>query len=181
LVFLWGDTMKIDLEKLRLGNRESLEFHFDNAGRNEYLNNLGGKYQENLKVDVQVEKPGRFYLTRGQVKTVLELQCSRCLERFCYPINMGFHLNLVEAHMQEEFTQDEDVIFFDCDEVEIQPFIEQLVFLEIPFAPICKEECKGLCPECGTNQNLSLCQCRPENNDPRWDKLKDLKFGKEVT
>jgi uncharacterized protein len=87
----------------------------------------------------------------------------------------------VESQFKEEFTSDEDVIFFDRDEVEIQPFVEQLVFLEIPFAPICKEECKGLCPECGTNQNLSGCQCRHENTDPRWDKLKDLNFGKEVT
>ena len=180
-MFLWGDTVKIDLEKLRLGTRQSLEFSFDNPGRNEYLNNLGGKYRENLRVDVQVEKPGRFYLARGQVTTVVELQCSRCLESFYYPIKAGFHLNLVESQFKEEFTSDEDVIFFDRDEVEIQPFVEQLVFLEIPFAPICKEECKGLCPECGTNQNLSECQCRHENTDPRWDKLKDLNFGKEVT
>jgi len=174
--------MKIDLERLRLGSRDSLEFYFDNSGRDEYLNNLGGKYQENLRVEVQVEKSGRFYLARGQVTTVVELQCSRCLERFCYPIKLGFHLNLVESQFKEEFTSnDEDVIFFDRNEVEIQPFIEQLVFLEIPFAPICTEQCKGLCPECGTNQNLSQCHCRHENTDPRWDRLKDLKAGKEVT
>ena len=180
-MFLWGDTMIIDLERIRLGIQDSLEFHFNNPGRDEYLKELGGKYRENLRVDIQVEKPGKFYLVRGQVITVLELQCSRCLEKFYYPINVGFHLNLVESGMQEEFTPDEDVIFFDRDEVEIQPFMEQLVFSEIPFAPICGVECKGLCPQCGTNQNLSQCQCRHENTDPRWDKLKDLKFGKEVT
>ncbi len=180
-MFLWGDTMKIDLEKLRLGTRQSLEFSFDNPGRDEYLKELGGKYRDNLKVDIQIEKPGKFYLAQGHVTTVLELSCSRCLEKFYYSINAGFHFNLVETRMQEEFAPDEDVIFFDHDEVEIQPFIEQLVFSEIPFAPVCGVECKGLCPQCGTNQNSSQCQCRHKNTDPRWDKLKDLKFGKEVT
>lgn len=172
--------MKIDLELLRLGIRDSLEFHFDNQGKDEYLKELGGKYQENLRVDVQVEKPGRFYLAWGQISTVLELQCSRCLERFSYSINAGFHFNLVESQRQEEFTPDEDVIVFDHDEVEIQPFIEQVVFTEIPFAPVCMVDCKGLCPQCGTNQNLSECHCQQEITDPRWEKLKELKFGKEV-
>ena len=173
--------LKIDLEKLRLGIREILEFHFNNPGTDEYLKELGAKYQENLKVDIKVERTGRFYLARGRVTSVLELQCSRCLERFYYPIEVEFHLNLVESQLKKEFTLDEEVIFFDRDEIDIQPFIEQLVFSEIPFAPICKAECKGLCVECGTNQNLSQCHCRHENTDPRWDRLKDLKAGKEVT
>lgn len=173
--------MIIDLERLRLGIRNSLEFHFDNPGRKEYLKEIGGKYRENLQVDIQVEKPGRFYLARGRVTTILELQCSRCLEEFNYPIDIEFYFNLVDSRYQEGFPPDEEAIFFDRDEVEIQPFIEQLVYSEIPFAPVCKIDCKGLCPECGTNQNLSQCHCRHENIDPRWDKLKNINFGKEVT
>lgn len=173
--------MKIDLERLRLHPREIQEFHFDEPGRNEYLEDLGGKFLDNLKVDVVVSKPGKFYLARGQVKTVLELQCSRCLEKFFCPINTDFYLNLVQSQYQDEFTRDEDAVFFDHDEVEIQPFIEGLVFSEIPFIPLCNENCQGLCSECGTNLNVAQCKCEHDNTDPRWEKLKDFKIGKEVT
>lgn len=173
--------MKIDLERQRLGSRDSQEFHFDCPGNDDYLKELGGKYLENLKVDGLLEKSGQHYLIRGQLKTALELQCSRCLERFYLPVDIGFQFNLVESGYQDEYTLDEDALFFSSDEVDIQPFIEQLIYSEIPLAPLCKPDCRGLCPVCGTNQNIAQCRCQNENTDPRWDKLKNLKAGKEVT
>jgi uncharacterized protein len=173
--------MKINLERQRAGSRDSQEFYFDIPGNDGYLKELGGKYRDNLEVKGLVEKSGEHYLLRGQVKTALELQCSRCLERFYYPVAVQFHLNLVESKYQAEYSRDEDVVFFSSDEAEIQPYIEGLVFSAIPLIPLCRPDCKGLCQQCGINRNLVQCQCRDENTDPRWDKLKNLKAGKEVT
>jgi len=173
--------MIIDLESQRLGFRDSQEFHFECPGNDEYFQELEGRYVDNLRVNGLLQKSGTHYLVRGRLETVLELHCSRCLERFQFPVDIGFQLNLADSRYQDEYTLDEDVLFYNSDEVDIKPFIEQLVYSEIPMTPLCKSDCRGLCPECGTNQNIAQCQCQYENTDPRWDKLKNLKAGKEVT
>jgi uncharacterized protein len=48
------------------------------------------------------------------------------------------------------------------------------VLLDLPLAPLCSEECLGLCPRCGQNWNLSSCACPPEG-DPRWSALDALR------
>ncbi|MGS0764181.1 YceD family protein [Syntrophomonas curvata] len=173
--------MKINLERQRLGSRDSQEFYFDTPGSDGYLEESGGEYRENLEVKGLVEKSGKHYRAHGQVKTALELQCSRCLESFYYPVVAQFQLNLVESKYQAEYFRDEDVVFFSSDEVEIQPYVEGLIFSEIPLTPLCSPNCKGICQQCGINRNMAQCQCLYENTDPRWDKLKNLKAGKEVT
>ena len=53
------------------------------------------------------------------------------------------------------------------------PVCEALA-LELPLKPLCKADCRGLCPVCGANRNETVCECKIERADSRWDALRDL-------
>ena len=69
---------------------------------------------------------------------------------------------------------DEEAYPFADDVVDLEPMARDAVLLELPLAPLCSEGCLGLCPECGTNWNVSSCDCGPPV-DPRWSALDRLR------
>ncbi len=64
------------------------------------------------------------------------------------------------------------------DEVDLAPLVHDAIFLELPLAPLCREDCQGLCPYCGIDRNESTCDCRAPV-DPRWATLDGLRFVEE--
>ncbi|MBU5590851.1 DUF177 domain-containing protein [Clostridium sp. MSJ-4] len=105
-----------------------------------------------------------------QVSTELELVCSRCLEKFNYPLN--FQMN--EQMSFDEDIEDEDIIILNNDKLDVTEFVENSIILTLPMKRLCSEDCKGLCQNCGTNLNIQSCDCYKHDIDPRLAKLKDL-------
>ena len=60
------------------------------------------------------------------------------------------------------------------DELDLEPLARDAVLLELPLAPLCTEDCQGLCPTCGANRNTESCDCAPPA-DPRWAALDVLR------
>jgi uncharacterized protein len=57
----------------------------------------------------------------------------------------------------------------------LEDVLREQVLLAVPLKAICREDCKGLCPQCGKNLNLETCSCDNAITDPRWGALKDLR------
>ena len=76
------------------------------------------------------------------------------------------------AQVREE---DLDVFPFDGEKIDLEPVFREQFVLAVPFAPLCREDCKGLCPHCGTNLNLEQCSCSEPMEDPRWAALKEIR------
>lgn len=70
--------------------------------------------------------------------------------------------------------QDEDAYALAGDELDLEPLARDAVMLDLPLAPLCSEDCRGLCPRCGENLNVTSCGCLPEV-DPRWSALDALR------
>jgi uncharacterized protein len=124
----------------------------------------------------------------GDVKTVLELPCGRCLEPFKMGVDAHFDLryhphapNTGAAHDQEREIEEDDLTtaFYENDEIDLGLLMVEQFYLALPMKPLCREECKGLCPECGTNLNKSTCACRRAWDDPRLAALRELKLKTE--
>ena len=125
----------------------------------------------------------RFRLV-GTVATVLELGCSRCLERFTLPIDASFDLRylpegagLPEGEETEDGALSDDdasAAFYRDDEIDLDGLIREQFYLALPMKPLCRPDCKGLCPQCGTNLNTDTCQCQTAWEDPRLEGLKAL-------
>ena len=65
--------------------------------------------------------------------------------------------------------------FYDDERIDLAHLIMEQFQLALPMKPLCKDACKGLCPQCGTNLNTGSCDCSPIWEDPRLAALKALK------
>lgn len=113
---------------------------------------------------------GDILSLEGTVTTVLKLTCSRCLEKFDYPIS----IEITEQFSNNRDDNTENIIFIDNEIFDITDVINNNILMSLPIKKLCKEDCKGLCQHCGTNLNFSTCKCKKEEIDPRLAKLKDL-------
>ena len=109
-------------------------------------------------------------LVSGTVAGRMSCICARCLEEFSAEIDME-----VRELFTPVLSEEEDGYPIIDGEVDLEPCIRDAVMLSIPFAPLCKEGCLGLCPRCGGDRNLSECSCGPER-DERWAALSTLKL-----
>jgi uncharacterized protein len=75
----------------------------------------------------------------------------------------------------EVVEEDLDVFPFDGERIDLEPLFREQFVLAIPYAPLCAEDCKGLCPQCGIDRNTASCTCEPPI-DPRLAALKGLKI-----
>ena len=120
----------------------------------------------------------RFRLV-GAVQTVLELACSRCLEPFELPVDAEFDIRYLpqsENTGEEREVEDDDlaVAFYRDEAIDLGQLLEEQFYLALPMKPLCRDECKGLCPNCGVNLNVETCDCQVRWEDPRLAGLKAL-------
>lgn len=117
--------------------------------------------------------PGRFYW-HGRIEGDVALECSRCLNEASGHVRDEAHVIFAEPGGEE--MDDPDVYQLDpkADELDLRPAIREEWLLAAPSFALCKEDCKGLCPRCGTDLNAGACTCEEKGVDPRWDALRKL-------
>lgn len=170
--------MEINITQLRKNPGDTLEFHF-----NEDIGTLSFNDEQFLvkgPVDFQgkIINAGRLLQVRGKIVGTVNLQCSRCLDSFDYNIKTSFeesycHENDV-AVIKEEGIEEEECNIFKGEKIDFIEDVKECLALSIPMKPVCKEECKGICPQCGQNLNLKKCDCIQESIDHRFEVLKKL-------
>ena len=133
-----------------------------------------------LAFDIFKDKQ-QFHLV-GTVRTVLELPCSRCLEPFTTPVDASFDLRYLPqtanpgAGDEREIEEDDlSTAFYSNDEIDLGQLMREQFLLALPMKPLCRDDCLGLCPVCGTNLNRGTCTCTRGWDDPRLAALKSLK------
>ena len=114
---------------------------------------------------------GRFYW-HGSIATDVNATCRRCLSST--PCQIDAQVNLV-------FTEDQDtddpsvyVVPARADVLDLSEAIREELILALEVYVLCREDCKGLCPSCGTDLNTNSCDCRPPS-DLRWAALEKSK------
>ena len=114
---------------------------------------------------------GRFYFS-GRLEGSLELPCRLCLEEVEVDVDEEAHFLL--AGIGAEEADDPEVFLYDPNArtIDLRPAIRETWLLAAPMYVQCSEDCKGLCPTCGTNLNESTCNCSTSKSDPRWDALR---------
>ena len=128
-----------------------------------------------------IVKNKEHYRLAGRVQTTLELPCGRCLELFTLPIDASFDLRYhphAENKGEGELEIEEDDLtsaFYEHDEIDLGQLMREQFYLSLPMKPLCRVDCKGLCPSCGTNWNHAACDCKREWEDPRFKALKELR------
>ena len=133
-----------------------------------------------LVYDIDRQEPGRYRLA-GHVSAELALTCSRCVEPFTLPVSGAFDLRFVPrtenvGEGEREVREDDlSTAFYDAEQIDLRELIIEQLQLALPMKPLCREDCRGLCAQCGTNLNMGACSCSEKWEDPRLAALKALK------
>lgn len=124
---------------------------------------------------------GKRALVQGRLSANTEVDCDRCLSLVAIPIEAQFSVQYV-TRLEYESSQavaleEEDMAFsvFDDQAIDIDQLVREQVLLTVPVRALCREDCKGLCPSCGADQNMNKCSCESTEIDPRWAVLKNLR------
>jgi len=123
-------------------------------------------------LDLRLEAVVEGVLATGTARAAVAAECVRCLE----PLDLEVEAEFQELYFfpGEDTGGDEDAVFLVNDLLDLEPVVHDAVVLALPSAPLCREDCLGLCPECGAALNED-----PEHSheivDPRWAALADLK------
>jgi uncharacterized protein len=144
----------------------------------------------------RLERADPGFILRGRVAFSGVVACARCLAAVPFVRQEDVSWTFVPAHEKqtekatagkpvrspekngdddgdELRTEDLDVVYYEELEVPFDHFIEEQLQLELPMKALCRDDCKGLCPQCGADRNAAPCTCTPPP-DERWRSLKTL-------
>ena len=134
---------------------------------------------------------GETYHLRGRLKAQLALSCARCAEPSDFPVDVPVDLRFVPAAVEKAgapvsaSNDDEDdgremndddpsIVLYDEPRIDLAQVAREQCYLAVPMKPLCRPDCQGLCPQCGTNRNAGTCTCESQWEDPRLAGLKSL-------
>jgi uncharacterized protein len=180
-------------EGLKLNERMSLE-QLGTA-----LEGSGFRATEPLEVSANLRKVSGGVLVQAQFTAHVTAPCKRCLTDAVLQLPTSFTINLVPESLargddvlskdeQEEKDrghgesggsfglEDADEELFDGKVIDLEPIVREQVLLSLPMSTVCREDCKGLCPQCGQNLNEKACGCEAKFVDPRLAALKNIKL-----
>ncbi|MFZ5880186.1 MAG: YceD family protein [Chloroflexota bacterium] len=134
------------------------------------------KFEDDLTLtdfsgEVIISRTPQGLLVQGDFKGGVTLECVRCLADFQHDLRWDFAE--LYAFNQKSLT-DSGLLLPEDAQIDLAPLLREYALLEVPISPVCKPECKGLCPQCGENLNLADCGHRPTQNDSPFAALKDL-------
>ena len=135
-----------------------------------------------LKAHISISRLGDRHVLDGSLSGVVQVWCARCLEPYHRDLKSEFRLFLTSPPAdtdQNELELSEDDMWGDFvtgDDVDLHDIIREQIYLSLPMKSLCREDCSGLCPVCGTNLNKKRCDCERVNGDHGFSKLKDLKL-----
>jgi uncharacterized protein len=109
-------------------------------------------------------------VVHGTVTTPWRGQCRRCLTEV-----EGASVSEVDELFQQH-PRHGDAVEITGDQIDLAPVVREYVLLDLPDAPLCRDDCAGICPTCGIDRNNGTCDCQPQATDPRWSALEGLKF-----
>jgi len=121
-----------------------------------------------LHLHIALSRKATNVLLSGKISGSLAFRCSRCAKEVAYTVKHTFTHVLMHKTMPEglgqEFEIDADTEFdtFDGLHIEVEPIVAEEFVLSLPWFPLCKPDCKGLCQICGQDLNLAQCNCKTE-------------------
>ncbi len=118
--------------------------------------------------EVELLRTDRGILVTGTLETKAKAVCSRCLRSFDQPLTINIEEEYLVKAEGGAFTISEDR------EIDLTEAVRQYSILAFPMKPLCRLDCAGLCPRCGSNLNLGPCGCPSGELDPRLVKLARL-------
>jgi uncharacterized protein len=128
---------------------------------------------EPIQLDLRLEALNEGIVVKGTVSAPWTGACRRCL---CTVVS---RLTAEVLEVFEDQPVEGETRKLDHDRIDLEPMAREVVLLELPMAPLCMDDCAGLCPECGADRNTTDCGHALVQTDGRWAALGDLRFDEQ--
>ena len=165
--------MKINVANVNKQIGGVFPFHYTVTGEQLGLGSDASWDKSEIVVEGEIVNNGRHLAVRGLIKATGLFVCGRCLDAMSCELEVPFSERFLPEGKEAD---DEDIVFYAGEEIDIQDLIRENLLLAEPLTPVCKEECQGLCPVCGVNLNATTCSCDRTPVDPRLAVLTELLF-----
>ncbi|HUY18373.1 MAG TPA: DUF177 domain-containing protein [Candidatus Binataceae bacterium] len=175
--------MKLKVDEIAAEAKE-LSFREPEAEVNRILSR-GAQSEWRFKAPIEVElsyyRAGTELFFEGRLAAMTGALCARCAEEFESRTEHPFRVIMTPRSIAADADPSSDptvgdYAVYDGDGVDLSPLICEELLLALPTRPLCHEECRGLCPRCGTNLNQGECRCPEPASDPRLAVLRTLKI-----
>jgi len=130
--------------------------------------------------DGEVSRTSSGFLLKARVEYSQTLECPRCLGASGIDVKTKIKL-AIEPKSDELFVEelelgksDLGVLYLEGEILDTDPILTEQIQLNIPMRQLCRQDCEGLCPQCGIDRNVESCECE-EVGDPRWAALTALR------
>ncbi len=133
-----------------------------------------------IAVSLSYYRAGMELFFEGELSAPMVASCARCAEEFSAPSERPFRFVLAPRAAGDDGdgrlrSEELEFSLYEGDEIDLAPLITEQLLLALPSRALCREDCQGLCPRCGTNLNLRRCGCESKALDPRLAVLRTLK------
>lgn len=163
--------MKIDIADAVKNEGEVFNEVFD--GPLQSIDFMGEHFKfPKVHVEAEYRFDGEGVSVEGNFSAQTEVNCSRCLKPFAYPVAFGF-----SEYYSKQPAPDEGVYQYAADVIDLDTMLEDNVIMSLPMRFLCREDCKGLCGVCGKDLNEGECGCDRGIIDSRFSALSDLNNG----
>ena len=184
--------MKLHVDRLKDSPTESV-FEESAAWRTEAeerVPELANLRAEPFRVVVRANRMGQDVYIEGALSGALEPECARCLVRYRALLREPFRLVLEPAGARVPAEPESarslarrgmcvgdelEMGWFQGHEIDLSDFLLEVMTLAVPLQPLCKEECRGLCPGCGADRNAGPCGCNEQQAKTPFAALAALK------
>lgn len=135
---------------------------------------IGVREGSEIDLDLRFESVHEGILVSGTATVEINGECGRCLEAIEYDFDADIQeLFYYEGQLEPDEDEESDQYQVIDDRIDLEPVLRNAVVTALPFQPVCREDCAGLCSECGKSLNED-----PEHHhevlDPRWAALAGL-------
>jgi uncharacterized protein len=138
-----------------------------------------------VDIDLRLEAVMEGVLVTGTAEADLEGECARCLEEIEDTVRVDLQELFVYDDPEDRGTRpddaDDDVSRLEGDLIDLEPLLRDAVVLALPFQPLCRDDCPGLCAECGVRLADDPDHRHDAPIDPRWAALGDVVAAREVS
>ncbi|HIU46014.1 MAG TPA: DUF177 domain-containing protein [Candidatus Fimadaptatus faecigallinarum] len=133
------------------------------------------EFKSDARLEGTYAMQGAGVVVRGELSVKLSRQCSKCLG----PVDTAVECEFEDMFFKEpDPDEPNDLFIIENYTIDMSAYAESLVFLELPMTAQCSPDCKGLCPVCGANLNISQCSCgkadTPSDTRKPFAALEDL-------
>jgi uncharacterized protein len=176
--------LKFRVEEIPVEGREE-SFLEDEASLNDRAGGesspAGLHFTDPIRVRVVLSRSGSLVLVKSRIEAPAKCLCARCLEPLSLTLTSQYQTSLKPKPAfplpeEVELTREDlETDFYEGEEIDLTPLVQDQVLLAIPPKVVCREECRGLCQVCGKNLNREACQCSGRTVDPRLEALRNFR------